>query len=187
MRNLFCRCELNAVQAIAGAAIVTVALFAWANGSAMFDQHDVDNVTNPLWQVWQIGALVIVFASVWPLWFGTRRVSWVRSLALGVFAVTIFVNTYTGVFGDYSGEVWATVNPLFLAFCSVSAPALWRCGCPAGRVGAGIVVILGIVVFFNAYFINDGVVWRIMDPLMTMAALAWAAGASRANPAEPVD
>ena len=120
MRNLFCRCDLNAIQAVAGAAIVTTALFAWANGSAMFDQPDVDNVANPLWQVWQIGALVIAFAGVWPLWFGTRRVSWVRSLALGVFALTIFVNTYTGVFGDYSGEVWATVNPLFLAFFSVA-------------------------------------------------------------------
>ena len=184
MRNPFCRCELNAVQALAGIAFVAIALFSWAVGAQVVVQPpdaDVASVANPLWQLWQLGALVISFAGVWQLWFGTRRVAWTRSLALGLYALAIFVNAYTGGFGDYTDALWLTVNPLFIAFGSVAAVALWRCGCAAGRVGAAVWVVLGIVVFVNAYFVNNGVVWQIMNPLMMLAALAGAGGAVRAN------
>jgi hypothetical protein len=101
---------------------------------------------------------------------------------LGIFTVAVFANTYSDAwFGDYSDEVWQTVNPLFIAFCSVAAVALWRCGCAVGRIGAAKAVVLGVVVFVNAYFTNNGIVWQIMDPLMMLAALAWAAGALRAG------
>ena len=116
-------------------------------------------------------------------WLSTRRVAWVRSLALGLVALTVFINGYTGLFGDYSGDVWRTVNPLFIASCSVAAVALWRCGCPAGKVGAFVSVILGAVVFANAYFVNNGILWQILDPVRMLTELSWAAVANKANTA----
>lgn len=186
MRGPFCRCDLNAVQAIAGAALVAIALFAWAVGLRAVSPADPDiDLARPYWLLWQLGALAIAFGGVWQPWFGTRRAAWTRSLALGVFTLAIFLNAYTGGFGDYDSEVWLTVNPLFIAFGSVAALALWRCGCVAGRVGAVIVAALVVVDFINAYFTNHGVVWQVMNPLMMLASLAWAAGASRANVAAP--
>ncbi len=185
MRNLFCRCDLNAVQAIAGAAFVAVALFAWAVGLRAISPSDPDiDLAQPYWLLWQLGALVIAFAGVWQLWFSARRAAWTRSLALGIFALAIFVNAYTGWFGDYDSEVWLTVNPLYIAFGSVAAVALWRCGCAAGKAGAAVSVVLAAVVFVNAYFVNNGVAWQIMNPLMMLSALAWATAARHANAAE---
>lgn len=184
MRNLFCRCELNAVQAVAGAAMVTVALFAWAVGLRAVSPADPDiDLDRPYWLLWQLGALVIAFAGVWQLWFSTRQVAWTRSLALAAFTVAVFINAYTDGFGDYGSEVWLTVNPLFIAFSSVAALAFWRCGVVAGRLGAVIIAVLVAVDFVNAYFTNYGVVWQIMNPLMMLAALVWVAGANKANTA----
>ena len=187
MRNPFCPCDFNAVQAIAAAAFVAIALFAWAVGLRAISPSDADaDLARPYWLLWQLGALVMAFAGVWRLWFSAHRTAWTRSLALGIFTLTIFVNAYTGGFGDYDGEVWLTVNPLFIAFSSVAAVALWRCGCAAGKIGAAVSVILAVTVFVNAYFINSGVVWQIMNPLMMLSALAWAGGLARhANNAEP--
>lgn len=187
MRNPFCRCDLNAVQAIAAAAFVAVALFAWAVGLRAISPSDADaDLARPYWLLWQLGALVIAFAGVWQLWFSARRTAWTRSLALGAFTLAVFLNAYTGRFGDYDSEVWLTINPLFIAFSSVAAVVLWRCGCAVGRVGAAVSVILAAAVFVNAYFTNHGVVWQIVDPMMMLSALAWAAGLARhANNAEP--
>ena len=52
-------------------------------------------------------------------------------------------------------------------------------------VGAVVSAALGGLVFANAYFVNNGVVWQILDPLRMLTALAWAAGASQANVATP--
>ena len=186
MRNWFCCSDLNAIQAVAGAAFVAVALFAWAVGLQAVSPADPDvDLSLPYWLLWQLGALAIAFAGAWSLWFGSRRAAWTRSLALGVFTLTIFVNAYTASFGDYRGEVWQTVNPLFIASCSVVAVALWQCGCNAGRVGSVITVMMAVVVFVNAYFTNDGVVWQIMNPLMILSALTWAAVANKVNVARP--
>ena len=90
-----------------------------------------------------------------------------------------------GLFGDYRGDVWRTVNPLFIGSSSVAAVALWRRGCPAGRVGAVVSVALGALVFANGYFVNNEVLWQILDPVRMLTALAWAAGASQAHLATP--
>ena len=124
---------------------------------------------------------------VWWLWLSTRRVAWVRSLALGLLALVVLANAYTGLFGNYWGEVWRTVNPIFIGSASVAAVALWRSGGAAGRVGAAASVALGGVLFANGYFVNNGVIWQIMDPLRMLTALAWAAGALEAEVAEPRD
>ena len=81
--------------------------------------------------------------------------------------------------------MWRTVNPLFIGSSSVAAVALWRSGCTAGRAGAVVSAALGILVFTNAYFVNSGVVWQILDPARMLTAVAWAAGASQANVATP--
>ena len=172
--------DLDPIAAVAAAAFIMLAIFAWTVKTAVADPDDL-GVTHWGWKLWQIGPLVMGFAGAWWLWQGTRRVAWVRSLALAVLALTVLINGYTGLFGDYQGDVWRTVNPLFIASCSVAAVALWRCGCPAGKVGALVSVILGAVVFANAYFVNNGVVWQILDPVRMLTELTWAAVANKAN------
>ena len=48
----------------------------------------------------------------------------------------------------------------------------------SGRCGFG---SAGHPRFANAYFVNNGVVWQILDPARMLTALAWSAGASQAN------
>ena len=182
MRNPFVRYDLNAVQAIAACAFVALAIFAWTERTVIVDPGGL-SVTYWPWKLWQIGPLLMGFVGVWWVWLSTRRVPWVRSLALGILAAVVLSNGYTGLFGEYWGDVWRTVNPLFIASCSVAATALWRCGCAAGRVGAAVCVVLGAAVFANAYFVNNEVLWQILDPVRMLTELAWAAGAVRTNTA----
>ncbi len=81
--------------------------------------------------------------------------------------------------------MWRTVNPLFIGSSSVAAVALWRSGHTAGRVGAAVAVALGALVFVNGYFVNNGVLWQILDPLRMLTNLSWAAGAIHANVSTP--
>ena len=184
MRNLFAPRDLGPIAAIAAVAFLMSAIFLWTERTDLVDPNDL-SVTGWSWRLWQIGPLVFAFAGVWWIWLSTRRVPWVRSLALGILAVMVFTNGYTSAFGDYWGDVWRTVNPLFIASCSVSAVVLWRCNCAAGKVGAVISVILGAVIFANAHFINNGVVWQIMDPVRVLTEITWAGAARYANVAGP--
>ena len=183
MRSLFAPRELSPIAAIAASAFVALAIFAWTERTVVVDPEGL-SVSYWPWKLWQIGPLLMGLVGAWWVWLSTRRVAWVRSLALGVLAAVVFANGYTGVFGEYWGDVWRTVNPLFIGSCSVAAVVLWRCGCAAGKVGAAISVALGAVVFANAYFVNNGVLWQILDPVRMLTEIAWAAGASRANVVE---
>ena len=184
MYRLFAPRDLGAIAAIAAVAFVILAIFAWTERSDLIDPQDL-SYEGWSWRLWQIGPLVFAFAGVWWIWLSTRRVPWVRSLALGILAAVVFTNAYTSAFGDYWGAVWRTVNPLFIATCSVSAVALWRCGCTAGKIAAAIPVALGVVLFANAYFINNPVVWQIMDPVRMLTEIVWAAAARYSNVAAP--
>ena len=75
-------------------------------------------------------------------------------------ALAVLANGYSDLFGDYWGDVWRTVNPLFIGSSSVAAVTLRRCGCPAGRVGAVVSVAMGTLVFANGYFVNNEVSGR---------------------------
>ena len=183
MRNLLRGDELRPIPALCAVAVLAVALFAWAHATEVtVDQDGVDSLDNNLWRLWQLGTLLLAFAGGWRLWFATRGVPWVRSLALAVFALVVFLNTYHRTFfGADWGNVWEVINALFIAMCSLSAVYLWRCGCAAGKIGALLAAALGIADFANAYFLNIVVIWWVLNPLMILAALAWAGAAGYAN------
>ena len=177
--------DLGPIPAAAATAFFILAIFAWTERTVVIDPEGLSVPYWP-WKLWQIGPLLMGSGGVWWVWLSTRRVPWVRSLALGIVALVVLANGYSGLFGDYWGDVWRTVNPLFIGSSSVAAVALWRCGCPAGRVGAVVSVALGTLVFSNGYFVNNEVIWEILNPVRMLTALAWAAGASQANDATPV-
>ena len=176
--------DLDPVAALAAAALVIFAIFAWTVNTDIADPNDL-GVVGWGWKLWQIGPLIMAFVGVWWFWLSTRRVAWVRSLTLAVLALTVFINGHTGLFGDYWGDVWRTVKPLFIAACSVAAVALYRCRCTAGKVGAVVPAALGAVVLANAYFLNIGALWLILDPVRVISELTWAAVANKANTARP--
>ena len=75
-------------------------------------------------------------SGTWRIWLSTRRVAWVRSLALGILALVVLANGYSDLFGAHWGNVWRTVNPLFIGSSSVAAVVLWRTGHTTGQAGA---------------------------------------------------
>ena len=172
--------DLDPIPATAATAFVVLAIFAWTERTVLVDP---DGMSVPYWpwKLWQVGPLLMGLGGVWWLWLSTRRVPWLRSLVLGALALVVLANAYSGLFGDYWGDVWRTVNPLFIGSSSVAAVAFWRHGGQAGRVGAVVSVALGALVFANAYFVNNGILWQILDPVRMLTPLAWSAGAGRVN------
>lgn len=124
---------------------------------------------------------MIGFGGVWWIWLSTRRVPWVRSLALAILAAAVFANGYSDLFGDNSGDVWRTINPLFLGSASVAGVALWRHGSIEARVGAVLSVAMGAALFANAYWVNNADFWPIINPARVLTELAWAGLASQGN------
>ena len=176
--------DLAPIPAATATAFVVLAIFAWTERTVLVDPQGMSVPYWP-WKLWQIGPLFMGFAGVWWVWLSTRHVPWVRSLALGILALVVLTNGYSDLFGDHWGNVWRTVNPLFIGSSSVAAVALWHSGHTAGRVGAVVSVALGTLVFANGYFVDNGVIWQILNPARMLAALAWAACASQANVATP--
>ena len=103
--------DLDPVAALAAAAIIIFAIFAWTVNTDLADPNDL-SVAGWGWKLWQIGPLVMGFAGAWWFWLSTRRASWVRSLALAVLALMVFINGYTGLFGDYRGRRVAHRQPV---------------------------------------------------------------------------
>ena len=172
--------DLGPIPAAAATAFVALTIFAWTERTVLVDPGGMSVPYWP-WKLWQIGPLLMGIGGAWWIWLSTRRVPWVRSLALGILALVVLANGYSDLFGDYWGAVWRTVNPLFIGSSSVAVVALWRSGHTTGQVGAVVSAALGALVFANAYFVNNGVIWQILDPARMLTALAWAAGASQAN------
>ena len=137
MLKLIASRDLHPIPAVAATAFLALAIFAWTERTILLDP---DGMSVPYWpwKLWQIAPLLMGLCGVWWLWFSTQRVPWVRSLALGILALVVLANAYTGLFDDHWGNVWRTVNPLFIGSSTVAAAALWRSGHPAGQV-AGVV------------------------------------------------
>ena len=184
MLKLIAPRDLGPIPAAAAAAFVALAIFAWTERTVLVDPERMSVPYWP-WKLWQIGPLLMGCGGVWWVWLSTRHVPWVRGLALGILALVVLANAYSDLFGDHWGDVWRTVNPLFIGSSSVAAVALWRCGCTAGRVGAVVSAALGTLVFANGYFLDNGVIWQILNPVRMLTALAWTAGAVQANVATP--
>ena len=90
-------------------------------------------------------------------------------------------NGYSDLFGDNSGDVWRTINPLFLGSASVAGVALWSHGSIEARVGAVLSLAMGLALFTNAYFVNNADFWPILNPARVLTELAWVALASQGN------
>ena len=119
--------DLAPIPAVLATAFVALAIFAWTERTVLVDPEGLSVPYWP-WKLWQIGPLMMGLGGVWWIWLSTRRVAWVRSLALGTLALVVLVNGYSDLFGDHRGDVWRTVNPLFIGSSSVAAMALWRSG-----------------------------------------------------------
>ena len=184
MLKLIAPRDLTPIPAIAATAFVVLAVFAWTERTVLVDPEHMSVPYWP-WKLWQIGPLLLGIGGAWWIWLSTRRVPWVRSLALGILALAVLFNGYSNLFGDHWGEVWRTINPLFIGSTSVAAVTLWRSGSQAARAGALVPAALGAVVFANAYFVNFGVLWQALDPVRMLTFLALAAVAGQANVAAP--
>ena len=180
MLKLIAPRDLDPIPAVAAAAFVVLAVFAWTERTVLVDP---DHMSVPYWpwKLWQIGPLLLGIGGAWWLWWSTRRVAWVRSLALGILALVVLINAYSGHFGEYWGEVWRTINPLFIGSTSVAAVTLWRSGHTAGRAGALVPAGLGALLFANAYFVDYGVLWQALNPVRMLTFLALAAVAGQSN------
>ena len=120
MLRLIAARDLGPIPAVAAAAFVALAIFAWTERTVVVDPEGL-SVPHWPWKLWQIAPLLMGFAGVWWVWLSTRRVPWVRSLALGAVALAVLANGYSDLFGDYRGDVWRTVNPIFIGASSVAA------------------------------------------------------------------
>lgn len=180
MLKLIAPRDLAPIPAVAAAAIVALAIFGWTERTVLVDPDQMSVPYWP-WKLWQIGPLLMGVGGAWWVWSSTHRVPWVRSLALGILALVVLFNAYSGLFGDHWGEVWRTINPLFIGSSSVAAVTLWRSGNTAGRAGAVAPAALGALVFANAYFVNYGVLWQALNPVQMLTFLAYAAAAGQAN------
>lgn len=180
IKQLIAPRDLGAIPALAVTAFVIFAIFGWTERTEIADPDGLSVHYWP-WKFWQIPPLVVGFGGVWWIWLSTRRVPWVRSLALAILAAAVFANGYTDLFGDNSGDVWRTINPLFLGSASVAGVALWRHGSIEARVGAVVSVAMGVALFTNAYFVNNADFWPILNPARVLTELAWVAVASEGN------
>lgn len=174
--------DLGAIPALAVTAFVIFAIFGWTERTEIADPDGLSVHYWP-WKFWQIPPLMVGFGGVWWIWLSTRRVPWVRSLALAILAAAVFANGYSDLFGDNSGDVWRTINPLFLGSASVAGVALWRHGSTEARVGAVLSAAMGVALFTNAYFVNNADFWPILNPARVLTELAWVALASQGNTA----
>ena len=175
--------DLSPIPALCAIAFVALAIFGWTERTILVDP---DGMSVPYWpwKLWQIGPLLMGFTGVWWIWASTRQVPWVRSVALGLLALVVLVNGYSDLFGDHWGNVWRTVNPLFIGSSGVAAVVFLRSRCPWGYVGAVVSAGLGALLFANAYFVDDGVLWQVLNPVRMLTAVAWAAFASQADTAK---
>lgn len=189
IEHIFRRRDLGIIDSLIGAGMLAVAVFMWAERSVEVDAN-AEGPDNWKWQIWQMGTVVLAIVGVWLLWRNTSKVPWVRTVCLTALAVAYLLNNYTDVF-KYSGNIWNTVNPLFIACATVAICTGWRRvmaqrqgmepANPFVFIAAAIATGMAVAVFVNAYFTNDSGAWNVLDPLIIMSLLIWASAARRVN------
>ena len=189
IEHIFRRRDLGIIDSLIGAGMLAVAVFMWAERSVEVDAN-AEGPDNWKWQLWQMGTVVLAIVGVWLLWRNTSKVPWVRTVCLVALAVAYLLNNYTDVF-KYSGNIWNTVNPLFIACATVAICTGWRRVMaqrqgmeptnPFVFVAAVIATGMAVAVFVNAYFTNDSGAWNVIDPLIILSLLIWASAARRTN------
>lgn len=190
IEHIFRRRDLGVIDSLIGAGILVVAVFAWAERSAVVDPN-AELSDNWKWQLWQIGPLAFAIVGVWIMWRNTSKVPWVRTLCLSALAVAILLNQYTDIF-NHSNNLWYTIDPLFIACATVAICTGWRRviaqrqglepANPFTLIAAVIATGLAVAGFVFAYFFfSQETAWDILDPLWILALLTWAIGARRTN------
>ncbi len=189
IEHIFRRRDLGIIDSLIGAGMLAVAVFMWAERSVEVDAN-AEGPDNWKWQLWQMGTVVLAIVGVWLLWRNTSKVPWVRTVCLVALAVAYLLNYYTDVFKE-SGNIWNTVNPLFIACATVAICTGWRRVMaqrqgmeptnPFVFIAAVIATGMAVAVFVNAYFTNDSGAWNVIDPLIILSLLTWAIAARRTN------
>lgn len=189
IEHIFRRRDLGIIDSLIGAGMLAVAVFMWAERSVEVDAY-AEGPDNWKWQLWQMGTVVLSIVGVWLMWRNTSKVPWVRTVSLVALAVAYLLNNYTDVF-NYSGNIWNTVNPLFIACATVAICTGWRRvmaqrqgmepANPFVSIAAVIATGMAVAVFVNAYFTNDSGAWNVLDPLIILSLLIWASAARRTN------
>jgi len=167
--------ELGPFNLTALAAVVVLAVFTWTERTVLVDPDGLSAAYWP-WRLWQLPPLLIALGGAWWIWLSSERSPQVPGTALALLALAVVVNAYTGGFGEQSGNVWRTLNPLYIACSNVAAVNLWQHRGRQYLAGAAAAAALGAIVFVNAYFLNEPVIWQLMNPLMILTALMAAAG-----------
>ena len=67
--------DLEPIPAIAAAAFVALAIFAWTERTILVDPEGLSVPYWP-WKLWQIGPLLMGFGGVWWVWLSASRVPW---------------------------------------------------------------------------------------------------------------
>ena len=174
--------DLGAAEALLYAAILIFALFAWGASTGMLAREGLPSTSNWAWRLWQVGALLMAIPGVWWRWRGTRRVVWTRGLVLGALALLTFLNIYgDDLFVGNFGNIWKTVNPVFLGCALIALPLLWMRGGLLARLGAALLAAMGVVLFVNAYFVNDLTLWQALNPLRALVFLVWSVAALKSG------
>lgn len=175
MHYLTQRRNLSAIELLLGAAFIVVALFTWNHHTTVVDPDSL-STENWRYQLWQIGTLVMAAAGATWFWTNGQSHPRIRTLAMVLLALSIFLNAYTEeIFGDHLGTVWEVIDGLVVTLSVVIALSLWRCGCASGRVVAVISVVTGVLVLINYVFVNNETLWSALDPIMMLLILVWAA------------
>ena len=189
IEHIFRRRDLGIIDSLIGAGMLAVAVFMWAERSVEVDAY-AEGPDNWKWQLWQMGTVVLAIVGVWLMWRNTSKVPWVRTVCLTALAVAYLLNNYTDVF-KHSGNIWNTVNPLFIACATVAICTGWRRvmaqrqgmepANPFVFIAAVIATGMAVAVFVNAYFTNDEGAWNVLDPLIILSLLIWASAVRRTN------
>ncbi len=189
IEHIFRRRDLGIIDSLIGAGMLAVAVFMWAERSVEVDAY-AEGPDNWKWQLWQMGTVVLAIVGVWLMWRNTSKVPWVRTVCLTALAVAYLLNNYTDVF-MHSGNIWNTVNPLFIACATVAICTGWRRvmaqrqgmepANPFVFIAAVIATGMAVAVFVNAYFTNDEGAWNVLDPLIILTLLIWASAVRRTN------